>query len=236
MARAIHLCICDVLYKKITIMGGLKNSCDGKDDCQNEDDDSDKDCDDFENGDFDQDVPRLVPELGKVVSKVRKIVKLFRKSPVRNDDNLQPQIKLSFGKEKALFLDCKTRLNSLLQMLKRFYELRKEVRIVMVQLDQHSDISDEEFASFMEKRHQTTKVQDKVESSIVKKEMSLFEATKKRPENLQKLFNALLAIKSTSVEPEWAFSAMGLFATKLRSQLGDETLDALIVMRQKFKK
>ena len=37
----------------------------------------------------------------------------------------------------------------------------------------------EEFASFMEERHQTTKVQDEVESSIVKKEMSLFEATKK---------------------------------------------------------
>ena len=80
----------------------------------------------------------------------------------------------------------------------------------------------EEFASFMEKRHQTTKVQVKVESSIVKKEMSLFEATEKRPENLQKLFNALLTIKPTSVEPERAFSAMGLFATKLA---------ALIVMK-----
>ena len=94
----------------------------------------------------------------------------------------------------------------------------------------------EEFASFMEERHQTTKVHDKVESCIVKKEMSFFEATKKRQENLQKLFNALLTVKPTSVEPEKTFSAMGLFATKLRSQLGDETLDALIVMRQKFKK
>ena len=37
----------------------------------------------------------------------------------------------------------------------------------------------EEFASFMEERHQTTKVQGKVESCIVKKEMSFFEATKK---------------------------------------------------------
>ena len=106
--------------------------------------------DDFENRDFDQDVPKLVPELGKVVSKVRKIVKLFRKSPVRNDDNLQPQIKLSFGKEKALFLDCKTRWNSLLQMLKRFYELRKEVKIAMVQLDQHFDISNEELVRIKE--------------------------------------------------------------------------------------
>jgi len=44
--------------------------------------------DDFENQDFDQEASKLVSELGKVVSKVRKIVKLFCKSPVRNDDNL----------------------------------------------------------------------------------------------------------------------------------------------------
>ena len=37
----------------------------------------------------------------------------------------------------------------------------------------------EEFASFTEERHQNTKVQDEIESFIVKKEMSLFEATKK---------------------------------------------------------
>ena len=66
--------------------------------------------------------------------------------------------------------------------------------------------------------------------------MRLFEATKKRQENLQKLFNALLTIKPMSLEPERAFSAMGFFAAKLRSQLCDETLDALIVICQKFKK
>ena len=113
LAHAIHLCICDIFYKKKTIMGDLKNCCDEKDDDENEDD-SDKDSDDFENRDFDQEAPKLVPELSKVVSKVRKSVKLFRKSPFRNDDNLQPQIKLSFGREKALFLDCKTRWNSLM--------------------------------------------------------------------------------------------------------------------------
>jgi len=56
----------------------------------------------------------------------------------------------------------------------------------------------EEFASFIEERHHTTKVQDEVESCIVKKEMSLSEVTKVRPENLQKLFNALLTIKPKS--------------------------------------
>ena len=137
-------------------MGGLKNSCDEKDDDQNEDDDhnedddSDNDSDDFENRDFDEKDPKLVPELGKVASKVRKIVKLFRKLPVGNDHNLQPEIKLSFGKEKALLLDCKIRWNSSLQMLKRVYELPKEVKIAMVQLDPHFDISNEELVRIKE--------------------------------------------------------------------------------------
>ena len=37
----------------------------------------------------------------------------------------------------------------------------------------------EEFPSFLEEKHQTTKVQDEVESCFVEKEISLFEATKK---------------------------------------------------------
>ena len=102
-------------------MGGLKNSCDEEDDDnENEDDDCDKDSDDFENQDFDQEAPKLVPELFKVVSNVRKIVKLFPKAPVGNYNDLHPQIKFSIRKEKALFLDCKTRWNSLLPLLKRF--------------------------------------------------------------------------------------------------------------------
>ena len=163
LAHAIHLCICDILYKKNTIMGDLKNSCDEDDDDENEDDDGDEDSDFFENQDFDQEAPKLVPELGKAVSKVRKIVKLFHKSPVRNDGSLQPQIKLSFGKEKVLFLDCKTRWNSLLQMLKRFYELRKEVKIAVVQLEKLFDISDEELVRIKELRYAPAPIEMVVE-------------------------------------------------------------------------
>ena len=43
LANAIHLYICDILFKKNTIMGGLKNSCDEEDDDENEDNDCDKD-------------------------------------------------------------------------------------------------------------------------------------------------------------------------------------------------
>jgi len=54
--------------------------------------------------------------------------------------------------------------------------------------------------------------------------MSLFEATKKRSNYLEKLFHALIVIKPKSMEPERAFSATGLFVTKLRNRLNDESV------------
>jgi len=46
----------------------------------------------------------------------------------------------------------------------------------------------------------------------MKKEMSLFEATKKRSNNLEKLYHVLITIKPTSLEPQWAFKATGVFS------------------------
>jgi len=37
--------------------------------------------------------------------------------------------------------------------------------------------------------------------------MSLFEATKKRPDNLEKLYHALITVKPKSVKPEGTFLA-----------------------------
>ena len=157
----------------------------------------------------------------------------YLKNPKFVDEN-QDQFGIKIWKTKITPL-----ATSLLQRL--FHQRSTEENELVVEVsyglekNQPKTLS-EEYASFIEERHQTAKVQDKVESCIVKKEMSLFEATKKGPDNLQKLFNALLTIKPASVEPERAFSAVGLFATKLRRQLCDKTLDALIVMRQKLKK
>jgi len=64
--------------------------------------------------------------------------------------------------------------------------------------------------------HKTLLAQEEILSQIVQKEMSLFEATKKRSNNLEKLFHALITAKPKSVEPERAFYATGLFVTKLR--------------------
>jgi len=85
--------------------------------------------------------------------------------------------------------------------------------------------------NFESEDHNTIPAQEETRSQIVIKEMSLFEATKKRSNNLANLYLALLTNKRTSVEPERASSATGLFVTKLRSSLNDESM-LLIAMRQ----
>jgi len=50
--------------------------------------------------------------------------------------------------------------------------------------------------------HNTTSAHEEIRSQFVIKEMSLFEVTKKRPNNLAKLYHAFLTNKPTSVEPE----------------------------------
>ena len=70
---------------------------------------------------------------------------------------------------------------------------------------------------------------------VMGKEMSLFESTNTRPANLESLYQSLKTIRPTSVEPERAFSSMGLFSTRLRTRLSDESLDALVFMRQHHK-
>jgi len=70
----------------------------------------------------------------------------------------------------------------------------------------------------------TIPAQEEFLSQIVKKEMSLFEAAKKRSNNLEKLFHALITINPKSVEPERAFSSTELFVTKIRNRLNDESV------------
>ena len=65
----------------------------------------------------------------------------------------------------------------------------------------------------------------------VNKEFSVFESTKKLISNLEILFKCLKTIRPTSVESEQAFSACGLFVTKLRSSLNDNTIDTLCFLK-----
>ena len=49
--------------------------------------------------------------------------------------------------------------------------------------------------------------------------------------NITKVFEAVKTIPATSVEAKRAFSAAGLFATKIRSRLSDRNINALCLLR-----
>lgn len=73
-------------------------------------------------------------------------------------------------------------------------------------------------------------------TKILKGEMTLFENGGSRGRNLQLCYEYLLTIPPTSVQSERAFSAAGSFATKLRSKLGDSSLNALVALKSYFQK
>ena len=84
---------------------------------------------------------------------------------------------------------------------------------------------------------QTNKPQTSCRNAeAIKKELALFYATGKRPSMLETLYNALKSIPPSSVEAERCFSAAGLFVTKIRTSLRDDTLDTLCFLRAALKK
>jgi len=69
---------------------------------------------------------------------------------------------------------------------------------------------------------------------IIRKELNLFENGGTRGHHLELAFKYLMSIPPTSIESERAFSAAAYIGNKLRSRLGDETLDALLFLRSYF--
>ena len=65
----------------------------------------------------------------------------------------------------------------------------------------------------------------------IRKEMAVLESTLKRPSMLESIFNALNTVTPSSIEAERSFSAAGLFVTKLRTSLKDDTVDTLCFLR-----
>ena len=64
--------------------------------------------------------------------------------------------------------------------------------------------------------------------------MSRDDANGERTQNLEFLHQALMTGKPTSVESERCFSNAGVFATKVRSRLGDRSLCDLVSLRMYF--
>ena len=70
--------------------------------------------------------------------------------------------------------------------------------------------------------------------TTIVQEMKIYMATGKRTPNLNLLYNALTSIPPTSVGAERAFSAVGLFVPKLRTQLSDQSIDRMCFLKRYF--
>ena len=68
----------------------------------------------------------------------------------------------------------------------------------------------------------------------IKRQFCSFEATGKLPPILEEILHALKSIPPSSVEAKRAFSAAGLFLTKLRSRLDDRVINDLCFLQHFF--
>jgi hypothetical protein len=114
-----------------------------------ESDDDDNDDDDYEDDDVNEsmDDSDIIAEMSNsykdVVHKVRTIVKLFKRSPTKNDDVLQKYVKMeNQGRELSLTLDCRTRWSSLWQMLSTFYRLRNSIQKACIDVNASVSLTD----------------------------------------------------------------------------------------------
>ena len=81
--------------------------------------------------------------VAEVIGKVRTLVKMFRKSPLK-DEILQKRIQAQSNSELKLILDSKTRWNSLLEMIKIFVRAEKCIRMALVEIETFTTITNAE--------------------------------------------------------------------------------------------
>ena len=92
-----------------------------------------------------QDALALNLEIFSIVNKVRRIVKVFKRSPLKNE-TLQKYVKERYPNGLNLLLDCKTRWSSLLNMLERIVQIKIPIQKALLDLDENIYVSDQEFS------------------------------------------------------------------------------------------
>ena len=167
-AHAVQLAVLDVLYKKPQVAQTKQTDLVGVVDDQESDDDNDSEMncvdlkpesdgeleteitDAFEVTDSGELALEVSEEYYNVINRVRHVVKIFRRSPTKNDDVLQPYVKREVGHELQLSLDCRTRWSSLFDMLKRFVQLRIPIQKAMIDIGEPDCVSDADFTTIKE--------------------------------------------------------------------------------------
>ncbi|KAH9629866.1 hypothetical protein HF086_006550, partial [Spodoptera exigua] len=149
-AHAIQLAVLDVLYKKKSVVD--ERSC-------GDDEGMEMEGINLHQSDLDEEDGILVETENRqqsyvsnqhykdIIQKVRKVVKLFRKSATKNDVMLQKYVKEKFGWDLCVILDCKTRWSSLCNMIDRFLELYECIQKALLDLKSDIRFTDEEITS-----------------------------------------------------------------------------------------
>ena len=126
-----HLAVCDVMYKNRSVTHVASEDYDYYDD-------QDKEM--YEEGfgivipaTASNEVPAFNVEIENILKKVRKVIKIFRRSPMKSK-LLQKYVLLEQNKELSLVLDCKTRWSSMYEMIERFICLKKCISKALLDL------------------------------------------------------------------------------------------------------
>lgn len=141
-AHGIQLGVIDVLYSS-----KVNNKEEESNDNDEEDDDDENDemgrleivGDALEEYDLTADY-----NISFLVKEVRRIVRIFRKSPLKNV-TLQKYVREKHTKDLQLILDCKTRWNSLVEMLSRFLLLKDCIMKTLIDLAIPNTLNDSDF-------------------------------------------------------------------------------------------
>ncbi|KAI6648314.1 hypothetical protein LOD99_12123 [Oopsacas minuta] len=85
-------------------------------------------------------------DISKIVTKVRRIVKIFKRSPLKNE-TLQTYVKEIYPNGLNVVLDCKTRWSSLVNMLERIIQIKLPIHKALLDFGEHIYLSDQEIAA-----------------------------------------------------------------------------------------
>ncbi|XP_060801934.1 uncharacterized protein LOC132903887 [Amyelois transitella] len=145
--HGLQLVVVDTLYKK---SNSPIPECPAASIATESDNDDDDDMDANEQGvtvNINSPPLEMTSTYDNLLKKVRKVVKIFKRSPTKNDVFLQKYVKEQEGpkKELALILDCRTRWNSLLNMLERFYNLKNCIDKALIDIESEIKFSDNEW-------------------------------------------------------------------------------------------
>lgn len=147
-AHGLHLAVLDVLYKKdVQVQVSVNIEAEEIDDwAEDWADDWAEDVDgigpeeveEFTDSIMQLKTPNVIFEateacsIKQLIDKIRQVVKRFRVSPTKNDSILQVRVLECHKKNLVLMLDCRTRWNSTLSMIRRFLFMRKSISLALV--------------------------------------------------------------------------------------------------------